>query len=374
MLRTRYTTQAVLIIVLTSSCLPPVASEAPNEPPIVTGTPWPTAIIAPTTAALAPATCVFTSTPALTPTELPSLAPPAALYLSEVLEIIEANALNRANIDWTMVRSNAFSMAGGAQISSDTYPAIRYVLGLLRDNHHSFLLEPQDVSDARTDGHDLLYTAPSGELIEGRIGYLYLPPLGGTGDALQHYASTLHTLIRDIDSNRPCGWVVNLFGNTGGNFAPMLVGVGPLLGETPVGAFVDSDGKFVDWLYHDGQATAGDVLNFQLAQAPVSSLHGQPAVAVITSRLTASAGEAVAVAFRGRPNTRSFGEATAGLSTGNRPFYLGDGAILVLSVVRFADRMGTVYRGAIYPDVETTRARQAAIEWLLNLPDCRGTP
>src|SRR5437899_12878929 len=48
--------------------------------------------------------------------------------------------------------------------------------------------------------------------------------------------------------------------------------------------------------------------------------------AVLTDESTASVGEAVAVAFIGRSNTRSFGQPTAGVPTGNVVYHLADGA------------------------------------------------
>lgn len=67
---------------------------------------------------------------------------------------------------------------------------------------------------------------------------------------------------------------------------------------------------------------------------------------------TASAGEAVVVAFRGRPDTRFFGEQTYGVPTGNEPYHLSVGAVLVLTQVKDADRTGRAYDAPIPPDVE----------------------
>jgi hypothetical protein len=52
----------------------------------------------------------------------------------------------------------------------------------------------------------------------------------------------------------------------------------------------------------------------------------------LTGPVTASSGEAIVVAFRGRPQTRSFGEPTDGVPTANDTFPLSDGALLVLTV------------------------------------------
>ncbi len=129
----------------------------------------------------------------------------------------------------------------------------------------------------------------------------------------------------------------------------MLVGVGPLLGAGEVGAYVYPTGARTPWTYRAGTvALDGRVWGDGVADP----LAPPPPVAVLTSRLTASAGEAVAVAFRGRPGTRSFGEPTAGVPSHNRVATLRDGAWLVVTVAQDADRTGRVYgsQEQLFPD------------------------
>ena len=90
-------------------------------------------------------------------------------------------------------------------------------------------------------------------------------------------------------------------------------------------------------------------------------------MAVITDGATASAGEAVAIAFRGRSGTRSFGTPTCGLTTSNTPFALSDGSTLWLATSFDADRTRRIYDGPIAPDeivmgADAVLAR--AVEWL----------
>ena len=56
------------------------------------------------------------------------------------------------------------------------------------------------------------------------------------------------------------------------------------------------------------------------------------------------------MAFKERPNTRSFGELSCGLSTANAGFNLGDNYTLFLTVSTFADRAENLYGGRIAPD------------------------
>ncbi|MET7506377.1 S41 family peptidase [Streptomyces albidoflavus] len=102
-----------------------------------------------------------------------------------------------------------------------------------------------------------------------------------------------------------------------------------------------------------------------------------PPVAVLTGPRTASAGEAVAIAFRERPGTRTFGEPAVGVPTADAPYPLPDGALVVLTTAREADRTGRVHHGPLRPDVEVERARDSdrvpatATDWLAAHDRCR---
>ena len=94
----------------------------------------------------------------------------------------------------------------------------------------------------------------------------------------------------------------------------------------------------------------GEKIKTEVSVAPYMLERNQPPVAVLIGSQTASSGEAIAVSFRGREQTRFFGEATAGLSTANKGFSLSDGARIVLTTATFADRTGKLYGGPIQPD------------------------
>jgi C-terminal processing protease CtpA/Prc len=108
------------------------------------------------------------------------------------------------------------------------------------------------------------------------------------------------------------------------------------------------DGRRVAVWHRDGQAGFGDFTQLRL-RSPYRLAAALP-VAVLLGPATASTGEVLAVAFRSRAATRSFGAATRGLSGGNRTFALPDGASLVLTVAATSDAAGRTYAGPIAPD------------------------
>jgi C-terminal processing protease CtpA/Prc len=293
----------------------------------------------------------------------------AARYVGFALDVMEARSIRRHEIDWPAFRAQTFADAGNARTFEATYDAIRAAVARLGDNHSAFLVPSAAVAEPDPSPD------PTARLIEAGVGYLEVPPFAGldTGGDL---ASLYHSLIEGVDTLGACRWVVDLRGNTGGNQWPMLAGVGPILGEGTVGYFVDPDSLVNTWTYEDGVAAldgfpqAGATVPYDLAVPPL--------VALLTDSLTASSGEAIAVAFRERAAVRSFGGATYGVSTANDGFWMEDGALLVVTVTALADRSGAVYGGALVPgssvvgtktgDRATDAALDAALVWLEGTP------
>ena len=72
---------------------------------------------------------------------------------------------------------------------------------------------------------------------------------------------------------------------------------------------------------------------------------------MLISRNTASAGEAVAVAFKERKNTRFFGEPTHGSTVVTSTIAINNNLLMSLSESLYMDRLGHVHSSNIEPDV-----------------------
>jgi C-terminal processing protease CtpA/Prc len=292
-------------------------------------------------------------------------------YLSAALEIMEKSSIRIGDLDWPSLRQKAYEQAKDAQVPADTYDAIRSVVRALGDGHSAFI-GPQTVATMNQRAASM--SPPPEAKMVNRIGYLRVPQFGSADSTvINGHATRLQELIKSIDLQHPCGWIVDLRQNGGGNMWPMLAGLGPLIGEGKAGAFVDGDRTFSEWYYRDGSALNGVTALARVTQS-AHRLADQPPVAVLTSRVTASSGEAIVIAFQGRPNTRTFGEPTRGLSTSNQVFWLRDKAFLNLTTAYFADRTGKTYTKGITPDVivenDVDEVPQPAREWLLSQPEC----
>lgn len=286
--------------------------------------------------------------------------------LDSAIALARLHSLWRDTVTWRSVESDVRALAAGAQTAEDVYPAIRLLLARLGDNHS--LLIPLGQASGLASGYG--NRAPEVRVLLTGQGYINVPGFTGTSpDSAAAYATRMHAALRSVASRAPCGWIVDLRQDTGGNMWPMLAGLAPLLGRDTVGGFAGSSStpsstRRSGWV-------AGGVLMRDLA--PLATQF----VAVLTGPRTASSGEAVVVAFRGRPRTRSFGLSTAGLSTANAFFPLPDGAVLFLTTALLADRTGHLYGGRIPPDDivpdkagESDSTITVAAHWLMSETKC----
>ncbi len=224
---------------------------------------------------------------------------------------------------------------------------------------------------------------PDGRRLPDGLGYLDIPIFLGASSsaAALHYAIQAQQIIQKIDTTFPCGWIVDLRRDWGGNLYPMLAAAGPILGNGQAGRFIRGDGTQIPWSYEDGQAIYGQQVIVQVPD-PYHLQRPKPPVAVLTSPLTGSAGEAMLVSFLGRPATRTFGAPTVGAPSSPATKVMSDGALLAVVGALEADRTGHSYpEQPIAPDqavtpnwtqIETNNdpTLQAAAAWLHTQPGC----
>jgi len=276
-----------------------------------------------------------------------------ALY-DEAMQVIAANAFHARQLpaDFRARWRPATNATPGEARS-----AIKQVLQALGDGH-SFLIDPARQADMPRVAR-AAFVAPHWEMLEPGMGYLAIPGIRAGDRALPlRYRDAVLEALRAGSAQGVRGWVVDLRENTGGTMWPMLAGLEPLLRGQAPGYFLRIDGSRDAWPN-----------NTTRPSARVPDL-GQLPVAVLTSRRTASSGEAVAIAFRGREDTRSFGAPTFGVPTANAGHRLADGTMLQLTGALFVDRNGQGDGMPLVPDEPVRelgvgdRTRQAAVEWL----------
>lgn len=289
--------------------------------------------------------------------------PAVRKYLEEVVGIMQANFMNRAAINWVDFKKNLLAQAGGAQTIEQAYPAVALAVVALGDKH-SLFVPARPVKGLEMPPAKLPPLYPD-EPVPEDIGYIRIPWVVGSPEKLDAYIARVQAQIKARDKPALKGWLVDLRGNAGGNMWPMLVGAGPVLGEDTLGYSFDSNNTKTAWRYEKGKALLdGDI---QAETAHYYTLKSaNPVVAVLTDTLTASSGEAVAVAFKARKHTRSFGAGTCGVSTSRSRFYLSDGSVILLTTAVFADRRLVRYGHSIAPDepLKSSEVVPRAIRWI----------
>jgi carboxyl-terminal processing protease len=305
--------------------------------------------------------------------------PQAAAYLDAALKIMQENFVYRDKIDWAQLRRDAMQQAANAQTAIDTYPAIRFALGKLGDHHSYLQLTPDLMRQATARGIAAATNPPAPPRDPAKpispfpspfrtrrvpeaaivatapraIAQLIIPLFSGPDpDA---FATKIQNEIAALIPRNPCAWIIDLRGNGGGNIWPMMAGVGPILGEGEPGGVLHSGGVKDRWFYENGKSgerdEPKDPYYSKTTAAPVK-LSSAPPVAVLIDRETGSSGEGIAVAFRTRPTTRFFGEATYGAATSTFPYTLSDDAQIYLVTGVMIDRKGNEYPFGIEPDEE----------------------
>lgn len=269
-----------------------------------------------------------------------------------VLDTVRERALHSAAIDWSTRTPALLDLARHAS-EDDLYAEMRHLLTDLHDGH-SFILPP---TRARRLS-ERPATLPVFTKLSSGIKMISVPDFTSHNpEAMTAFSAAGHTIFAQAPDMR--GWIVDLRADRGGNMWAMLGILKPLLGAGELGVFEDRTGQ-------RSRPWRAEIQGSGQVQATGPDLARVP-VAVLIGPQTASAGEAVAIALKGRPQTRFFGRATHGQTTGNTTFTLPDGGMLALATEHECDRTGQCYEGPVQPDdvqADPDAALRAAEEWM----------
>jgi carboxyl-terminal processing protease len=280
----------------------------------------------------------------------------------EIIKCIKQNSIYATWLDYDDIQKDFEQYID----TFTTYEKVgRYYTLILRmtgDNHSFYANKKMLDNYSKKQKENIGF---SYKLLEGNIGYLNIPDfLSVDKTVINDFANQIHNAIRELDTQQTiAGWIVDLRHNTGGNMWPMVLGLNPLIGNETAGYFKYTNKKGLE-KWTTTSSTAGITI-----KDPYKLKTPENKIAVLYSNKTASSGEATAICFIGKSNTRSFGTPTAGFTTGNHIFYLSDDNIFVLAVSYDLDRNKKEYKGALIPDVLMQNSTDEsvlpkAIEWL----------
>lgn len=142
---------------------------------------------------------------------------------------------------------------------------------------------------------------------------------------------------------------------------PMVAGISALIPDGPVLNFQYANQLTADVTIDNGRVNGG---GSSVTVDNASKIKDTP-IAIILNKLTASSGELTALAFSGLDNVRSFGENSAGYTSGNSAMRLYDGTMMQLTSSRIIDRQGIVYENdSLIPDFPSSTPLSDAKEWI----------
>lgn len=201
------------------------------------------------------------------------------------------------------------------------------------------------------------------EKINSQIAYLAIPYFLGNEEKTIDFAQQIQEKIKILDSEKTKEWIIDLRNNRGGNMWPMFLGLAPILKEGISGYSLNSNGKYIEWIFKNNSVFEGQNKILELKNS-YKIKASKTKIAVLISSNTGSSGEAIALMFKKFPNTSFFGEDSYGVTTGNSIYDMKDGAKLVLTTSIFTDRTKEKYGKKIKPDVYSSQPKIKAIEWL----------
>jgi carboxyl-terminal processing protease len=298
--------------------------------------------------------------------------------LDAAIAKVKERAVYASRVDWPLATAQALAGVLDGSSGRDALPGVQIILRSLGDKH-SWATVVDDQGRMTAHGQALQYQAPSARLArlesDRVVGWLEIPRLGAVSGRETHlFAQAIHAGLAESVKAGACGYVVDLAGNTGGNMWPGLDGLGPLFGDgAVVGSFKLKSGSFAWTIDKDdignrmttsGLADPAGLWRAELPRAPI---------AVIVDHWTASSGEAIAIAFSGRPQTRFFGHRSYGVATSTEMIALGDGLTAFVVTGAMADRDGRTFPIGIAPETEDAdddAAAAHALAWLGTTPNC----
>ena len=297
-------------------------------------------------------------------------------YLDTALDVIQTQDVYSPSGDWNAIRQQADAALDQSPTLNQARNEILWALTQLGNDGHADVLSPgryQNVAGSHCTPAELV-ALPTGRLLEGRVGYISIPSITARTDtsAARKYMTTGLNVVAQLNAQGARSWIIDLRSNPGGDVYPMLIVAGPILGEGKISGFNALHGP-TSWISYSDFSIAVDGKVVLRAPKHITLSASEPPAAVLLDAETASAAEAVAVSFIGRPTTRTFGMRTAGATGSPTRYTLSDGSVLQFSKYLDVDRTGTVYRGPIDPDQATPpllpgdTTLDAALAWVPNV-------
>ncbi|HEX8378759.1 MAG TPA: S41 family peptidase [Pedobacter sp.] len=280
-------------------------------------------------------------------------------FLGDVFSTIQQNSVYKSSFDWPSLKTKVFKGIDTAQSYDDLIPSIKFIYRSINDRHGFLNLYGKRIAmnDKPTYAvrnvlqNQLKNGIPKikTQILDKQYGYILIPSNNDFGENSSILSQEIQDSLCKLNPKNLKGIIIDLRLNSGGSMFPMLLGLNQIVGNGTIGSFVDIEGRpITKWIIKNS--------SFYLDTQQVAVVTNGCAfsrslkIVVLTSRITKSAGEDLAIALRGKVNTLFIGEETGGFTTSTSVHYV-NGQLLTVASAFIADRTGKVYRDKISPDI-----------------------
>lgn len=283
-----------------------------------------------------------------------SISKEAKNYFDEAFKLIKSGSYLKNQLDFDRLYDEASIYIKGANEPKDTYEGIKFVLASLKDRHSTFI-PPK--SNILTPQKERVKVFPvKSQFFNKEYAVLELLSFSSL-DVAQHkkIADSIYNFILMFKKSGIKNLIIDLRNMEGGSNDPFLCGLAPLINQTTLFTYVGNNNQKEKMTFENGRlyrikgrAKFGNIyLNNYVKDKALSSI----AISILTGPYTASAGEIIAISFKGLSNVRYVGSPTYGIPTGVALVTLKDGARIGIASSVPVDRSGKPYYSSLIPDI-----------------------
>ena len=296
------------------------------------------------------------------------------LVLDSIIKIAELNSVYTQNVNWNTLKKEMYSIELKSDSINSIIAPVTYMYQKIGDTHGYLMINNQrhaqkgieHIIEKRKTDPKIAYQIYQRiakkditfKLLRNNIAYIEIPMIINNDSLI---ITKIRKAICFLKAKNPNGWIIDLRTNMGGNLSPMAAGIGELFPSLSFGGGTKDGINFnLKWKLENG--------NFYMNNIPMSEIplicnqNSKPTkIAVLTSRYTASSGEAIASGLKGQKNIKLFGEQTIGAATTINWYPINDKINLCPAIDYYMSEDKTVHKDGVIPDI--------IIEEKLNLKD-----
>lgn len=276
------------------------------------------------------------------------------IFYDSLFYHMETDYLYRKQVDWKSIKTLMNTQVQSASNFEEALSYCTLLFDSLQDRHCQIFYQEsyftnsnhpnytaEDFSESFVQKYNEEGSSFEVKIIGNQYGYVRIPGMlliNADVDSLSSVAQGMYDAIVALEEvNSIKGWIIDLRFNIGGNAYTMIAALYHLIGDTIVYTALDVDKKvFNNHSLKEGIFYTEDKVEAKVI--PDKNPDITTPVACIIGKITSSAGEDVAVAFKGRENILFIGEPSSGYLTGNDRVELPFGVVMAITTGYIADR------------------------------------